>query len=314
MRQIVTVQSAGYEFVGTWHLPVRPGGVAPRDRELAFLFFNAGHLPRDGHAGITVHAAELLAEMGHHALRFDLPGLGDSPGELPEKTDELFQMIHDGWYADPAVALTRELRRRHGFSQLVVGGLCGAAGTALLVAEREPDAVAGVVAIEMELFYPYPEPQLSPFQSLTSRAAWLRLLSGHSRYSHLLGPFGLPLLGALGHRVLPAFADRPLCLSYRSAVSRGLPVLVIAAEGKRRATFYDQVHKALVGGRPANLTSLLLPGTNHILTTGGAQQLALQHVSDWAMRNFPLRPPSHAVVQQQGAPDGRFSPALRETG
>jgi alpha-beta hydrolase superfamily lysophospholipase len=285
MRQVVVVQTGGYEFVGTWHLP--PGG-AERDPDVGFVFLNAGHLPRDGHAGISVRTAQALTRLGHHVMRFDLPGLGDSPGELPHKTDDLFQMIHDGWYAEPAVVLARELRRRFHFRRVVLGGLCGAAGTGLLAAVRDPDSIAGIVAIELELFQPVPEVPLNVRESLVSRAAWLRLLSGHSRYSHLVRIPGQPMLNWIGPALLPAHADRPLARALRDTVRRGTPVLVIMAAGKRREVFYDQVKKALLQGRPyPNLTEVSLPGTNHILTTGGAQAGAVEAVATWASSHFP---------------------------
>ena len=311
MRQVMTIATAGQEFVGTWHFPMHAG---PGQADLAFLFFNAGHLPRDGHAGITTRAAEVLAQMGHHALRFDLPGLGDSPGQLPDKTDDLFQMIHDGWFVESALALAGELRRRFEFRRLVLGGLCGAAGTSLLMAEREPDWVAGIIAIEIEFFYPVPELPLTPMQSLFSRAAWLRLLSGHSRYSHTIGSLGGPVLSAVGPLLLPSFADRPLCHAFRAAVRRGIPMLVLAAEGKRRATFYDQIKKALIRGNPPHLTDHMLAGTNHILTTGGAQAVALQHMQAWAVRHFPLRAGAQLDATPPNVPGGKLGPALQETG
>jgi len=302
MRQVFPVRSAGYEFVGTHHRPELRAPVT----QPAFLFFNAGHLPRDGHAMIGARSADRLARLGFHVFRVDLPGLGDAPGEVPEHTDDLFRMIHEGAFVDPAREALRALRRLHGIDRFVVGGLCGAAGTAIHLATREPETVAGILAVELELFLPgFVDLPLPAREALLSRAAWLRLLTGHGRRSGWLPFSPEPLLPLIGPALLPDHTDRPLVEAFVSLVRRRMPMLVIMAARKRREIFYDQVCKALLGRSPRPwLTNVSLPGTNHILTTGDAQQAALAAVEAWAHSFARARPgePARATPQPQNNP------------
>jgi hypothetical protein len=85
------------------------------------------------------------------------------------------------------------------------------------------------------------------------------------------------------------------------------------AAGKRREVFYDQVKQALLGDRTLpNLSEVSLPATNHILTTGGAQALAVEAVVEWAARNFP-RSSGTRTVERAGA-RARAPGALQKAG
>jgi pimeloyl-ACP methyl ester carboxylesterase len=286
MRQLLAVRLSRHDLVGTCHVPSHRA-LSGQKTQVGFLFLNAGHLPRDGHAGISTNAAESIAAMGHPVFRFDLPGLGDSPGQVPQTTDALFRMIHDGWFTEPARLLVQALCRRFQIPRLVLGGLCGAAGTALLVAQQEPYRVAGVVGIETEFFYPCPEPPVKSWQALLSRAAWLRLITGHSQFSSALHLPQTSLTRLVGRRLLPPHTDFALVSAWTQCVQRGMPVLLVMAEGKRRHIFYDQVQQSvLAGSSPGNLSVMTIAGTNHILTTGGAQPIVVRAMEAWAEHNF----------------------------
>ena len=237
MRRIERVRADGIDLVGTLHEPVQTVG------DVGFLFLNAGHVPREGHAGVMARVADRLADLGFPAWRFDLPGLGDSPGGVPVRLEDFFQRVHDGMFVEPATTLVRRLASPGGVRRIVLGGLCGGAATGIFVADREPGAVAGLVALEAEFSRPGEEDPRSLWGKLASRGSWLRLLTGHSRMSspflvragrHVLGPW-----------LLPPLTNRKLVSCYQAVVARGIPVLVMMAAGKRRDLFIDQVDRVL---------------------------------------------------------------------
>lgn len=278
------------DVLGTAHLPDResPGGAVAGD--LAFLFFNAGHVPREGHAGTIARVADQLAASGFPAYRFDLPGLGDSPGEIPAGLEEFFFSVHDGAFAPAALQIARAVIKRSACSRLVLGGLCGGAATALFVAEEAPELVAGLVALEPEFVRPGGVAPQELRGKLSNRASWLRLLTGHSQYSERLRFVSRLVLPLAGRWLLPAEANRALVWSYRALVRRGVPCLIMLAEGKPRELFYDQLNKLLFRGKPgAQVTEIPILNTNHIFTSGGAAERIVQEVGEWAERSFARR-------------------------
>jgi pimeloyl-ACP methyl ester carboxylesterase len=290
MRRVVELGEGSVRMVGTYHHP-RSGlgassGLEGADSP-AFLFLNSGHMPRDGHASLVARMAEHVARLGYPSFRLDLPGLGDSPGQLPESLESLFQMMHDGCHVEPALAAARDIRRRYGFDTLVLGGLCAAAGTSLLAAARSPECVAGIVALELELFRPVAEVPLELGAAVRSRAAWLRLLTGHSRLNRVVPPIRGLVPGWLGRMLLPAHTDRPLVDALADFVARQKPLLLMMSAGNRRAAFFDQVRGVVLGRRAARSLRLCeIPGTNHIFTTGAAHEVVLERLGAWSREHF----------------------------
>jgi pimeloyl-ACP methyl ester carboxylesterase len=275
------------DVLGTVHLPTR--GLAV-DTDLGFLFFNAGHVPREGHAGTITRVADRLASLGFPVYRFDLPGLGDSPGEIPAGLEDFFQAVHDGIFTPAALQITRQVIERSGCARLVLGGLCGGAATALFVAGEEPEIIAGLIALEPEFLRPGGVDPQDLKAKLTSRASWLRMLTGHSRYSDRFRLLSGLILPFVGRWLLPAEANRTLIDSLRGILRRRVPVLVMLAEGKPRELFYDQLSKLLLRGRSgAHVTQIAIPNTNHIFTSGGAADRIVREVGDWADRVFVKR-------------------------
>ena len=275
------------DVLGTAHLPPKGSAATKSSADLAFLFFNAGHVPREGHAGTIARVADRLAASGFPAYRFDLPGLGDSPGEIPAGLEDFFFSVHDGVFGPAALQIARAVVPRSGCSRLVLGGLCGGAATALLVADEAPEIVAGLVALEPEFVRPGGVTPQDVKGKLTNRGSWLRMLTGHSQYSDRLRFVSAVILPLVGRWLLPAEANRVLVRSYRALVRRRIPCLIMLAEGKPRELFYDQLNKLLFRGKPGrHVSSIPIPNTNHIFTSGGAAERIVREVGDWAERSF----------------------------
>ena len=327
MRELIQLDVKGQRLWGTYH----PAASAQRS-PVGFLFFNPGHVPRSGHGGMSARAADRLAAQGFPCFRVDLPGLGDSDGPLPETTAEMYQIVCAGGFVEVAKAVREELARRHGLKGLVLGGLCGAATTALYLADQEPEGIAGVFMFEPEFYLSEQEaavaggeaskqepPQATwrdrlPLKRVTSKLfsywGWMRMLTRENEYARLFKYVPFPrqfLLDLLmDWNSLPAVANVPLVRAWQRVVERGVPVLVITAEGKLRDVFFDRIHRSAFGDlKVATLERLRLRGTNHIFTTGGAIDACIGHLSRWAGEHFReggvAQPAMPQVAELRGA-------------
>jgi pimeloyl-ACP methyl ester carboxylesterase len=107
------------------------------------VLFSPGAKMRIGPGRLYVPLTEMLNAMGYLVLRFDFFGLGDSEGELEESLlVDVYSNIQVGRYVTDGQIALEWLRREHGSTRFIVGGLCGGALTGLLVAEREPSIEA----------------------------------------------------------------------------------------------------------------------------------------------------------------------------
>ena len=146
-RRIITFDHEGTALVGTYHVP--DTRVLPRT-DVGVLFLNAGAAPRAGNSDLSVHAADSLAGRGFHALRFDLPGLGDSFGESAVDIHAHWRQVVAGRNDAATASLIASIRKRLGIRALIVGGLCAGSVTAIRVAAAGTPGVAGLMLFEPE--------------------------------------------------------------------------------------------------------------------------------------------------------------------
>jgi uncharacterized protein len=134
IERALRIDPAGAGLLGIASLPA--GGVCRSGTAVVVVVGGAQY--RVGSHRQFVLLARALAAAGHAALRFDLPGMGDSPGEaLPfEATGP-----HIGAAIDTAMAL-------EGVQRVVLWGLCDGASACLLHAAGERDPrLAGLVLL-----------------------------------------------------------------------------------------------------------------------------------------------------------------------
>lgn len=315
-REILHLEHDGQLLVGTYHKPLTADASA-----VGFLLLNSGYVPRDGHGGLAVRVCDRLAEAGFHCFRFDLPGLGDSTGELPVQNQEFYDLVTDGHFVAPTLKIERSLRERYHLNGVVLGGLCGASVTALYAADQDAEGVIGVMLFEPEFYLTEPDGQQDasvdprvvaqprlrtrPRRASPRRAhrlfnywGWMRQLTFENelrRYVPL--PRRLILKLVLHNEKLPAVTNVPLAGAWRRLVQRRLPILVITAEGKLREVFFDRINRVVLADLDTtHITRHRLAGTNHIFTTGGAIRTIADLTDDWGrkeMRDRPAAQPDH---------------------
>jgi pimeloyl-ACP methyl ester carboxylesterase len=302
MREILQVEVCGTKLVGTYHVAADAAAAAhPHDTGQApvgVLLLNAAQLPRAGLADMSVEMADRLADRGYPVFRFDLPGLGDSPGDLPEYVLEEWRRVQDGEYALFASALVDQLNRQFGLRGIVLGGLCGGAITSVYASERCESGVVGLALLEMSFFLSNHtaagDASPSPRMRMRDRAG-IRQMRQALRDRVLATPLGKPARAtyALMKRTrdfilgpaLPADANLPLVESCRRLAARRLPMLVVTAGSK----FRTMIRRGVWGrDRDEPITFVEVEGTNHMLIPGGGKQAVIEHVEAWISAGFTL--------------------------
>jgi pimeloyl-ACP methyl ester carboxylesterase len=131
-RQLITLGADGILVRGTYHdVPRKTTGSTSPDKRIGVLFLNPLSTPRSFIGDAAVYWASSFAAQGYPCLRIDLPGLGDSYGELAE---DLLTFINNGGYAAVAAAKVKEFRERFGLAGVVIYGHCAGATTAIYAA------------------------------------------------------------------------------------------------------------------------------------------------------------------------------------
>jgi pimeloyl-ACP methyl ester carboxylesterase len=102
---------------------------------MGVIFINAGIRSRRGPGRIYVRMARRLCRAGYHAFRFDLPGIGDSPGWL-ESVSEYKKKFLD--CTECAVHAIDYLQGETGVERVAVVGMCGGAFSAMMCSAIEP--------------------------------------------------------------------------------------------------------------------------------------------------------------------------------
>ena len=300
MRKILQIDVDGHRLVGTHH---EPEGDRADARRLGVLLLNVAQLPRSGMADLPVEIADRLAAMGTHAFRFDLPGLGDSPGALPTFVQEHWQLVEDGAHADLVPKIAAELAGRLDLEGVILGGLCGGAITSLYATEHDPSRVKGLIVLEPNYYLvgmaAPPPPGKAPAASSTPAGPargfghrlrwWLSTNRFGKRFIGLYRVANRLRLAVRGYRLPPDTNQRMVASSRRLAAS-GPPMLIIhAASEEKRRLLRKGVFKSLPRHHRLELTEI--HGTNHMLVPGGGKQAVVERIDRWVRERFfsPLR-------------------------
>ena len=296
MRNVLQLELEGAALFGTYH---RPQSQGVRSAHVGVLLFNSGFLPRSAPGDALAHLSDRLAEEGYPVFRFDLPGLGDSPGRLPEQIPDLFREIHGGGYGQVAASLTLELIRRFHLDGMVLGGNCGGAITALYAGAKIPAAVRGLILLDPAFsLIDHPpsgrsrdgrddEKRLADVRQWV-RAGWtgLKQVPGLTPVRARYNRFRRSRDKRRGAR-LPPTANLPLIDCF-GKLAVGTPVLFVAARAGEAAVGYAfdylPYFRSNLGGQ---VEFVELTGTNHSFVEGRGKQAVGGIIQEWLARRVP---------------------------
>jgi pimeloyl-ACP methyl ester carboxylesterase len=305
-RKLLSIRTSGGLLQGTVHYgPAFSNDLRDRygnEHRVGVLFLNPGYLPRSARGDLYVRMADQLARNGHLVFRFDLPGLGESSGELPENVLPFFVKVQTGQYAPETSLLVQEIVRQFGLQGLVLAGICGGAVTALFAAQKcNPGTVTGLVLLD-PTFKTF-SAQLPPKAPKTGFArawtdAWGKFLGTNARIRAKIvrTDFGerLSVAYALIKKAarilllnkLPANSNMALIRCWRDQATGGLPILVFNADSEaRRLDEYDY-SGYLLKGASRNTTWVTIEETNHSFLEGKAPEILQENITKWLSTHF----------------------------
>lgn len=208
----------GFNMLGIVSLPPEPTPTQPT----GVVIVVGGAQYRAGSHRQFVQLARFLAHAGFPVLRFDLPGMGDSPGELPsfEHTAPHIAAAIDGFQ-----------QRHPGVQRVVLWGLCDGASASLLYLDATHDPrIAGLA-----LLNPWVRSEVSLARARVKHYYWQRLREAGFWKKLLRGGVGWDALKKLDQNVRSAQRSGPAQAGFQDRMARGWlafgkPILLLLSE------------------------------------------------------------------------------------
>jgi pimeloyl-ACP methyl ester carboxylesterase len=285
-RQLITLGADGILVHGTYHdVPRTTTGSTSPDK-IGVLFLNPLSTPRALIGDSAVYWASSFAAHGYPSLRIDLPGLGDSYGEVAK---DLVTFINNAGFAAIAAAKVKEFSERFGLAGVVIYGHCAAATTAIYAASACEECKGLIITDPYFNAANMLTPKLSPGMvewarrtkvGEVLRAAYARIREARNKQ---------------GNGTLPGNANVNLVTHWKQLVSSGLPILVFksgepAALGssKLRAGTFDYLeHITSFAGHRSRLSLHTIEGTNHSFADRLGRATIREHAEIWLHKHFP---------------------------
>jgi pimeloyl-ACP methyl ester carboxylesterase len=300
MRQLTTLDGDGVLLHGTYHRPrtVAEDGAPVSTKTLGVMFMNALSSPRSLVGDSGGYWATCFADQGYPSFRFDLPGLGDSYGDIP---NDLLRFTNEGGYASVAASKTKELVQRYGLSGVVMFGHCAGATTAIYAASNCADCKGLIL---MDPYFNLPKAltsTLRPGLVLWARRSKLGAMA-RAAYDRVR-----EFPSALRKGALPANAHFSLISRYKQVLSRGVPLLVFkayqpAGSSAAAAGFDYLAYISSFAVRTNQFSIRTIEDTDHSFSNRAGRLAVRQHTETWLHEYFPEGVATAPLLQRQESP------------
>lgn len=225
--------------------------------------------------------ARHLAEAGYPVLRFDFPGMGDSPGE-PVGFEETAPHI--------AAAISALQTACPGLDRVVLWGLCDGASASLLYTQATPDPrVAGLV-----LLNPWVRSEAGLARAQVKHYYRQRLLEPAFWRKLLAGGVGWQALRSFGNRLRAMQRPAPASASnFQERMAQGwrtFPGRILLLLSERDLTAQEFVEHANSSepwrgwSEKPSLEQQTLPAADHTCSTPGASEQVQESVAEYLRR------------------------------
>jgi exosortase A-associated hydrolase 1 len=217
-EQALWLQGEGFDMLGIVSLPAAG---TPTQR-IGVVIVVGGAQYRVGSHRQFVQLARCLAAAGFPVLRFDLPGMGDSPGELPSFEDTAPHI---------ATAIDGFQRQCPGVERVVLWGLCDGASASLLYVDATHDPrIAGLA-----LLNPWVRSEVSLARARVKHYYRQRLLEADFWRKLFKGGVGLNALKDFGGSVRRMSGARPTTRTFQDLMAQAWlsidrPILLLLSE------------------------------------------------------------------------------------
>lgn len=305
-REVISILCDGLSLRGTYHKPpdFKSGlqAVSNENRRTGLLFLNAGFLPRSASGDSAAYWADWFATCGYPCFRMDLPGLGDSDGDIPP---DMIDFANDGGYAPIISAAVKELTGRFRLKEMVIVGHCLGAVSALYAAAISREC-RGLIL--MDPYFHLPVARTKIHQGLSS---WTKKHSAGKYIGSAFDFLKQCRLLVRGNN-LPPNANRPLLRCYMQLLKARMPILILKAPGfktvgsKPRPGEFDYLHYIQELSRHSGLVAVkFVEGTSHTFANRTGREAVRQHGEKWLNVRFPLDEVKEA--RAHGSPDALLS-------
>lgn len=241
----------GFDMLGIVSLP--PAGT-PSERT-GVVIVVGGAQYRVGSHRQFVQLARFLAAAGFPVLRFDLPGMGDSPGELPSFEDTASHI---------AAAIDGFQQQHPGVERVVLWGLCDGASASLLYVEATHDPrIAGLA-----LLNPWVRTEASLARARVKHYYSQRLGEPDFWRKLLRGGVGWGALRKLGENILSARDRGSEATGFQDRMARGWlafgkPILLLLSELDLTAQEFLEVSRSTPAWRHCSSLDFVVSRTVH---------------------------------------------------
>ena len=302
-RELISLRGLGVTLRGTLHTPsdtainkqaeqnqtpLRSEESARFAGRLAVVFVNSLTTPRAGCSDTAVYWADAFATLGYPTFRLDLPGLGDSAGELPP---ELVNYISNGGHGAILAAKISELTRTYNLRGVVLGGLC-AGSVSTLFAASERKECKGLILLDPYFHLPmWAAPKLSPGFVHWSRRTRLGHLLRYTYDRVREKPW------AIGREALPRNANFPLLARWKQVATVGTPILIVKSPGiEPRPGQFDYLEYVQgAAGRDSRVLIRTVSDTDHSFSNHAGREAVRLHAENFLTEYFPLAPVAAAA-------------------
>ncbi|MDZ4397918.1 hydrolase 1, exosortase A system-associated [Hydrogenophaga sp.] len=230
-EQPLWLHGEGFDMLGIVSLP--PAST-PAQRTGVVIVVGGAQYRAGSHRQFT-QLARFLAEGGFPVLRFDLPGMGDSPGELPSFEDTAPHI---------AAAIDGFQKQHPSVERVVLWGLCDGASASLLYVDATHDPrIAGLA-----LLNPWVRSEASLARARVKHYYRRRLLEGDFWRKLLTGKLGLVALMDLQGALKRMASTRPAVPSFQTRMAAGWngfqgPILLALSELDLTANEFNEAVK-----------------------------------------------------------------------
>jgi pimeloyl-ACP methyl ester carboxylesterase len=317
-REVVTLSAGGICLRGTHHKPKDPTGDSTPgsgEKDTGLLIVTGLADPRAGCGDCAVHWADGLAECGYRCFRVDLPGLGDSDGEVARTEADFMFSINSGFFSDSVCGITDQLMERFRLREMLIIGHCSGAVTAIYSAAANK-RIAGLILLD-----PY-------FHLQESEVKKDSLLNWHWRIiGKLVGNASARAFAVKLHSSVRNFYRRrmkalenpnlPLIHSWNQLTARRLPILILRSP----TSLPKQGEPDFIGDlqRPSNhdcsISIKLVQGATHDFATRDAREAVVGYAQEWLSAFVSLQGKKSGSEtssrQQSSRPSSPFSADAR---
>ena len=322
MRKCFEIIVRGLHLRGVAHQPASNAIAAAAGFDgLGVVLLHPGFLPRSAQGDTAVALSDALARLGIMTVRIDMPGLGDSEGDLPADSFTFIDMVQEGGFAAAADECVEQIKHELGLQRVIIGGHCGGAITGFYsLALRQNPWLAGLFALDPIFHLVRPANAPAPGAPVVEpKSDWKErseLLRKEVRVAILNSRLGRPLqktaqqirnlikrpaskpasveaapprnAQAASAAELPSETNFKLVECVEQILSTDLQLLFVTAEDPGKPAGFDYMNY-LLARQPGRATHERLVGTDHGFVSGNGKSRMIECVSSWITREFGNR-------------------------